>query len=191
MIERAPTRFLLLMFLLFTAAASPADTTLFVLQREAAGAKALSIADESAVFESPQAGALAIGWNVRGGEILRGRERAADRQVDFYQGKPGPQRELLCTLLVRYFPAPGGWAPRYRLREELFFMRQGERWVPLKTVNGEPSVIIQLSDTLPNVEGYYASLRFGLTTGPTAIDAWRVGPVTVDPLSPTMLEDGL
>ncbi len=190
MIARAFTPLFLSILLLFAAAVS-ADTTLLVVQREAAGAKALPIVDKPATVESPQAGALSIGWSISAGEVVRGRDRPADRQVDFYQGKPGPQRELLCTLLVRYFPVSEGWAPRYRLREELFFMRQGERWVPLKTIDGEPSVIIQMGNTLPNVEGYYPSLRFGLTTGPITIDAWRVGPVTVDPLSLTLIEDGL
>jgi hypothetical protein len=191
MTARLAVRISLSLLLFFAAAASAADTTLLVLQREAAEAKPLPIADKPATTESPQAGAASIGWSIGAGAVLRGRARPADRQVDFYEGKPGPQRGLLCTLLVRYFPVADGWAPRYRLREELFFMRQGERWVPLKTVNGEPSAIIQMSNTLPNVEGYYASLRFGLTTGPIAIDAWRVGPLTVDPLSPTTLEDGL
>lgn len=191
MIARASTPLLLSLFLLFAVTANAADTVLFVLQHEAAGAKAVPIVDKPTTFESPQAGAPSIGWGIGAGEVVRGRQQPADRQVDFYQGKPGPQRELVCTLLVRYFPVSEGWAPRYRLHEELFFMRQGERWVPLKTVDGEPSTVIQMSNTVPNVDGYYPSLRFGLTTGPIALDAWRVGPVNVDPLSPTMLEDGL
>lgn len=191
MIARTVIRLILSSFLLLAGVASAAQTTLLVLQREAAGAKALPIVDQPATVESPQAGALSIGWGIGAGEVVRSSARPADRQVDFYQGKSGPQRELLCTLLVRYFAVSEGWAPRYRVHEELFFIRQGERWLPLKSVDGEPSVVIQMSNTVPNVEGYYPSLRFGLTTGPIAIDAWRVGPVTVDPLSPTMLEDGL
>lgn len=188
MIARVLLGVALLLSFVGTSAAAP---TLFYLQRDVADAKPLTIADKTATTESPQAGAASIGWRIDAGEVVRGRERPADRQVDFYQGQKGPQRTLLVTLVVRYFPVQGGWAPRYRLLEELFFMRQGERWVPLKTVNGEPSAIIQLSNTLPNTQGYYASLRFGLTTGPIAIDAWRVGPLSVDPLSPTLIQDGL
>jgi hypothetical protein len=36
------------------------------------------------------------------------------------------------------------------------------------------TLIVLTSSTLPNAEGYYPALEFGLTTGLTNIDAWLV-----------------
>lgn len=188
MTVRAAIPLVLFLFLSFAAAASAAETTLLVLQREAAGAEALRITDEAGTVESPQAGARSPGWNIGAGEVVRGRERPADRQVDLYRGRPGPRRELLCTFLVRYVPVSEGWAPRYRLHEEPFVARQGGRWVPI--LDHEPSVILQAGNTFPDREGYYPSLGFVITIGSPVVDAWRVGPVTVDPQSSGVIENG-
>lgn len=172
----------LLLFLLLATAAGAADTTLLVLQR--AGAPPLAIADQPGTVESRQTAAQTSQWIIGAGDGVR--ERPADRQVDFYRGRPGPQRELLCTFVVRYVPVAEGWVPRYRLHEEPFVVRQGERWVPI--LDREPAVILQAGNALPDAEGYYPSLAFVITLGASVIDAWRVGPVTVDPQSSAVIE---
>ena len=78
-------------------------------------------------------------------------------------------------MIVRYFRnAEGLWVPHFRLDEEPLVRREGNRWVPLLQERGLPTLIVLTSSTLPNAEGFYPALEFGLTTGPLSIDLWRV-----------------
>jgi hypothetical protein len=123
---------------------------------------------------SPDKGKPQEKWIIRAGDTLKAGSRPGDRSVNFYQGAEN-QSTLLFIVKVRYYQnAAGRWVPQFLLDEEPMVIRKNGRWQPLTTVQGTPSLIVQIGTALPNAEGYFPSLEFGMTTGATSIDAWLV-----------------
>ena len=126
------------------------------------------------VVASPDNGKPQAKWIIRAGDALKAESRPGDRSVNFYQSA-GTQSTLLCIVKVRYYQnSEGRWVPQFQLNEEPLVIRKNGRWQPLTTVQGVPSLIVQTGTALPNAEGYFSSLEFGITTGATSIDAWLV-----------------
>ena len=123
---------------------------------------------------SPDKGKPQAKWIIRTGDALKSDVQPGDRTVNFYQST-GTQSTLLFIVKVRYYQnAAGRWAPQFLINEEPLVIRKNGRWQPLTTVQGVPSLIVQTGTALPNAEGYFASLEFGMSTGATSIDAWLV-----------------
>jgi hypothetical protein len=113
-------------------------------------------------------------WIIRAGDALKSEVQPGDRSVNFYQSAD-TQSTLLFIVKVRYYQnAAGQWVPQFLLNEEPLAIRKNGRWQPLTTVQGVPGLIVQTGAALPNAEGYFPSLEFGITTGATSIDAWLV-----------------
>ena len=126
------------------------------------------------VVASPDNGKPQAKWIIRAGDALKAGSRPGDRTVNFYQSA-GTQSTLLCIVKVRYYQnSEGRWVPQFQLNEEPLVIRKNGRWQPLTTVQGVPSLIVRTGTALPNAEGYFPSLEFGITTGATSIDAWLV-----------------
>jgi len=123
---------------------------------------------------SPDKGKPQAKWIIRAGDALNSEGQPGDRSVNFYQSTD-TQNTLLFIVKVRYYQkAAGRWVPQFLLNEEPLVIRQNGRWQPLTTVQGVPNLIERTGTALPNAEGYFASLEFGMSTGATAIDAWLV-----------------
>jgi hypothetical protein len=123
---------------------------------------------------SPHAGKGQLSFAILPGDALTTKQRPNDRIVHLFR-QVGLERVPLCTVSVRYFRDRNiQWLPHFQLNQEPLFIRKDKRWVPLTTVKGIATLIVLTSSTLPNVEGYYPSLEFGLTTGLTFIDSWVV-----------------
>lgn len=139
----------------------------------AAEAKIIKIETTAGAHESKERGAAAK-WKVLPGDALGTAERPAPRVVELYGGQ-GADRALVCRIVVAYFKNDRDrWAPHFRLDEEPLVIRDGNRFKPLLTVRGMPTLLVQSGGALPNAEGYAPTLEFGLTTGPLAIDFWIV-----------------
>ncbi len=123
---------------------------------------------------SPHAGKGQLSFAILPGDALEAKLRPKDRTVHLFR-KVGLQYVALCVISVRYFRnRDTKWLPHFQLNQEPLFVRKNKRWVPLTTVKGIATMIVLTSSTLPNAEGYYPSLEFGLTTGLTFIDSWVV-----------------
>src|SRR5688500_18924789 len=109
------------------------------------------------------------------GNALVANQQPNDAIVDLYRGG-GIEGGLLCSINVRYFrDARGLWVPHFQLIEEAMVMRGPDgRWRPLNIARGAPSLIVMTGTSLPNPEGFYPTLEFGLTIGLLQIDAWTV-----------------
>lgn len=126
------------------------------------------------LMESPHAGKGQLKFAILPGEALKAKLRPNDRMVHLFR-QVGLERVPLCTVSVRYFrDRDTTWLPHFQLNQEPLFIRKNKRWVPLNTVKGIATMIVLTSSTLPNAEGYYPSLEFGVTTGLTFIDSWVV-----------------
>ena len=113
-------------------------------------------------------------WAIRSGDALKTARRPEDRLVDFYRGS-GTPRILLCTIKLRYFRnREDGWSPRYLLDEQPLLKRVGGRWKPVLEVQGVPNLVVRTGGSLPNAEGFFPSLEFGLTSSRMTIDSWVV-----------------
>jgi hypothetical protein len=124
--------------------------------------------------ESPHAGKGQLKFAILPGDALKAKLRPNDRMVHLFR-KVGLQHVALCVIRVRYFRnRDSKWLPHFQLNQEPLFVRKNKRWVPLTTVKGIATMIVLTSSTLPNAQGYYPSLEFGLTTGLTFIDSWVV-----------------
>jgi hypothetical protein len=94
---------------------------------------------------SPEKGKPQTKWIIRAGDALKSEVHPGDRSVNFYQAT-GAENTLLFVVKVRYY----------------------------QNATGVPSLIVRTGTALPNAEGYFPSLEFGMTTGATSIDAWLV-----------------
>ena len=132
-----------------------------------------SIKAEGGLTASPTRGQTREKWSVRSGETLTSGVRPADRLVELYQAS-GTQATLLCAVQVRYFQnRDGQWQPHYVMIDEPLVMRQGERWLPGTALRGNAALVVITNATLPNAEGFYPTLEFGLSIGTTPIDLWQ------------------
>lgn len=177
-------RFILLAVLVFAPAlpfgGASADTppTLLVLaHREAGGISADTVPAADGVVVLQGARTAQSTWEVRAGAVVDSTQRPPARRVDFFEIEANGSAKRVGAIEVRYFPDKGGFAPRYRVMEEVMLARVGDAWVPLKLVDGTPALTQFHSDALPNVEGYYPYLDFGLTVGAIRIDRVLVSPL--------------
>ncbi len=123
---------------------------------------------------SPFAGKVSPKWAVLPGQAIVSTQRPADRAVHLFR-KVGLQQSHICSINLRYYPdRQGAWVPHFQMDEQPAVVRRNGRWVPVKTLQGISSLIVLTSSTLPNAEGFYPLLEFGLTVGMTSIDAWVV-----------------
>ena len=128
---------------------------------------------EGGLTESPTRGQTREKWSLKPGEALPSETRPADRLVELYQAS-GNQTTLLCAVQVRYFQnKEGAWQPHYVMLDEPLVMRKGERWLPGTALRGNAALVVLTSATLPNAEGFYSTLVFGLSIGTTPIDLWQ------------------
>jgi len=130
---------------------------------------------KAGLVASPDKGKPQAKWIIRAGNALKSEVQPGDRTVNFYQSTGIQQSSLLFIVKVRYYQyAAGRWLPRFLLNEEPLVIRKDGGWQPLNSVQGVASLIEQTGTALPNAEGYFPSLEFGMTTGAISIDAWLV-----------------
>lgn len=169
----------LAMLFLFLPGAPPAEAAaplLLTLESADPGKPRVSasIKAEGGLTESPTRGQGREKWVLRPGETLSSDARPADRLVELYQAS-GNQSVLLCAVQIRYFQnADGGWRPHYLMLDEPLVTRKGERWQPVTALRGNAALVVLTGSTLPNAEGFYPSLEFGLTLGAIPVDYWQV-----------------
>lgn len=171
--------------LIFGGASADAPPTLLVLaHREAGGISADTVPAADGVVVLQGARTAQSTWEVRAGTVIDSAHRPPARRVDFFEIEDGTAKRV-GAVEVRYFPDKGGFAPRYRVMEEVMLARVGGTLVPLKLIDGTPALTQFHSDALPNVEGYYPYLDFGLTVGPIRVDRVLVSPLdsTLSPSS--------
>lgn len=124
---------------------------------------------------APNPGQAQTKWIIRAGEAIKSTVEPKSYQVNFFKKVSNTQYTPLFIVKVRYFiNDTGNWSPRFQLNEEPLVVRQGNRWIPLTTIKGVPSLIVQTGSALPNALGYSSFLEVGLTTGTMPIDAWLV-----------------
>ena len=160
----------------FTSVLHAASTPVLMLLEHTQAGKQIQtkIEVKDGLVASPDKGKPRAQWIIRAGDALKAGSRPGDRTVNFYQSA-GTQSTLLFIVKVRYYQnSEGRWVPQFVLNEEPLVIRKNGRWQPLTTVQGAPSLIVQTGTALPNAEGYFSSLEFGITTGATSIDAWVV-----------------
>ncbi len=147
--------------------------TLLVLQHTHQGQNlAWTVVAQSGQYAAPVAGLTVSGWTVTPGSPVSGAQ-PPDRVVQFYvAGRVQPK--LLCLVDVRYFAQGGVWVPYYRMDEHMYFVRRGDRWVPLTLLNGVPALVTATPIGFANAAGYYQGFSFAQTTGPITLTGWTV-----------------
>lgn len=162
--------------LLVAGAATAADTpALLGLQYTADGkALTLGVSSKPGQHASPTPGAAPTKWRVLPGTAIASVQRPADRVVELYRNSK-PEPLLVCRIEVRYFRnKQGAWVPHMQLNEIPLVMRDRNGWKPFTSIAGLPGLMVLTSSTLPNAEGYYPWLEFGVSNGSTAVDFWLV-----------------
>jgi hypothetical protein len=153
---------------------APVPTLMVLELGERGNSRALEIKVAPGATISPLPGARPQRWVLRPGDSIAAGVRPPDRLVELYSGTP-QTHTLICKVALRYVRAPNGlWVAHFQLIEEPLVARQGDRWVPITTLQGAQNLIVLTSSTLPNAEGFYPALEFGFTNEAPPLDFWVV-----------------
>jgi hypothetical protein len=154
--------------LLLATSAAAAERTLFTLKSAPPHSVALKILD---VPEAQRVDPIAASdrWTLQAGDTLPVAARPPDRVVELYSGT-ALAPFLLCRVALRYYPGAGGWVPQFRFDEDPAVAFVNGRWQSAGDING----LVRYGGTLPNADGFFPTIEFGLGAGPLAIVAWRV-----------------
>lgn len=166
----------LVFFLAGSLTAQAAAPVLLTLESADPGKPRVSatIKAEGGLTTSPTRAQAREKWSLKAGETLSASTQPPDRLVELYQAS-GNQATLLCAVQVRYFRNKDGeWQPHYVMVDEPLVTRRGEKWLPLTALRGNAALVVITNATLPNAEGFYPALEFGLSIGTTPIDYWQV-----------------
>lgn len=165
----------LLIFLVGIAPAAHAGKPALALLQYNDGTKIKStpIADLPGKFKSPVAGKPRASWVLARGDLRGTATSPPERAMRFYR-YVNAQPELVCTVQVKYFPRNGQWEPAYRMEDRVVLMRDGANVKPIPSGTGDMELVLLLGSSLPNVDGYYSKLEFGLPSKSLTIDAWDI-----------------
>jgi hypothetical protein len=162
---------------LATSAAATAEVlTLMVLEHAERGQRVQTkVEAKPGAALAPLRGKTLERVSIFPGNPLVTEQRPRDQVVELYRGVD-VERSLLCAVAIRYFrDARGLWVPHFELIEEALVIRGANgRWQPLNIARGAAALIVLTSSTLPNAEGFYPALEFGMTSGTFQIDSWVV-----------------
>ncbi len=163
-----------LTLLLPVGAAHAAKPILATLQYQE-GTKTVSvpIREQAGSVVSPKTSTPQVVWLLNTGDARSGSEPPADRVIRLYH-TVNAQPVLLCTVLVKYYPSNGKWIPTYHMEDRIVLMRAGAIFKPIPADTGDIELTLMIGTSLPNVDGYYSKLQFGLPSKPVGIDAWIV-----------------
>ncbi len=139
------------------------------------GTKTVSvlIREQAGSVVSPKTSAPQAVWLLNSGDVRSGSAPPADRVIRLYHNV-NAQPVLLCTVLVKYYPSNGKWIPTYHMQDRIVLMRDGATFKPIPADTGDIELTLLLGTSLPNVDGYYSKLQFGLPSKSVGIDAWIV-----------------
>lgn len=112
-------------------------------------------------------------WTLKPGDTVTADARPPDRVIELYTGSlQAPS--LLCRVVLRYYPQGARWTPHFRLDEEPLVARVNGRWQPLELIRGAAGLLVRHGGTLPNADGFFPTIEFGLSAGGLSIVAWQV-----------------
>ena len=139
------------------------------------GAKTVSvpIREQAGSVASPKTSKPQSVWVLNAGDTRGGSAPPADRIIRLYHSV-NTQPVLLCTVLVKYYPGNGKWIPTYQMQDRIVLMRNGANFKPIPADTGDIELTLMIGTSLPNVDGYYSKLQFGLPSKSVGIDAWVV-----------------
>lgn len=169
----APLRLLVALLIVCTLArpALAAEPKLLTLESSPPGAK-LHVLDAAGV-KLAQAPVAASTWKLLPGDPVTAAQQPPERVVELYTGTlQAPS--LLCRVFLRYYPHDGDWVAQLRLDEEPLVARVNGRWRPFELVRGAGGMLVRHGGALPNADGYFPTIEFGLSAGNLPLVAWRV-----------------
>jgi hypothetical protein len=125
--------------------------------------------------ESPLRGKALEKLRINPGDAFSGGPQPGDITVELSRGTGG-ETSPICAVTVRYFKDKNGvWVPHYQLVEEAMVARGPDgRFRPLTIARGMPLLLVMTGTALPNPEGFFPWIEFGLTHGTMQIDSWTI-----------------
>ncbi len=140
---------------------------------DGAKTKSVPIREQAGSVPSPAAGKPQTVWLLSAGDTRSGDAPPAERIIRFYH-TVNNQPVLLCSVLVKYYPQDGKWKPAYHMQDRIVLMRDGTNFKPIPAGTGDIELTLTIGTSLPNVDGYYSTLQFGLPSKVVGIDTWEV-----------------
>ena len=135
--------------------------------------KSVSVLFKTGPQQSAEAGTGYDRITIKPGTEVDSIQRPGELRLNLYRGD-GNQRVLVSALNVRYYRSDDDkWVAKYMLALEPIIIRQGNRFIPLKTSVGAGNAVL-IGDNLPNAEGYYSELTFSQGLGKTYADSWQI-----------------
>jgi hypothetical protein len=115
-------------------------------------------------------------WDILPGTTLRPDQRPPrGLQVQLFTST-GANRQLLCTIDVRYYRTrQGGWRPWYALDSEKNGIWYHGKFKSFNPAYENTPLLYNDTSSLPNGQGYYLSLKLKSSAGPVGIKSWVVG----------------
>jgi hypothetical protein len=136
-------------------------------------AKSTNIPDKTGRFLSPAAKVPQSTWLLANGEARSGSTRPSERVLRLYHVE-NQHGQLLGTVLVKFYARNGKWQPAYRMEDNIALLHDGNQVKPIPTGMGDIELTLGSGTTLPNADGYYTRLEFGVPGKAITIDVWEV-----------------
>lgn len=131
------------------------------------------IYDRAGGSPSPYANKPKQVWTIREGDTLQQTNPPPERLIRFYENLNNNSLSV-CTIIVKYARAPGGWRPAYQLLIHPQVVVEKGQLKPIGTDEGARGLVQLVHPSAPNRDGFYYTLSFGLAAGKVTIDAWEV-----------------
>ncbi len=172
MVPHSTTRLLIaLAVMLLSPATTAAERKLLILESVPPGAE-LHVLDVAGI-QLAQNVAPSTTWKIKPGDGLTAPARPPDRLIELYTGTLQAPA-LLARLLLRYYRSSSGWTAHFRLDEEPLVAKVHGRWQPFELIRGTGGALVRHGHALPNAEGFFPTIEFGLSAGLLPIVAWQV-----------------
>ena len=113
-----------------------------------------------------------LNCTLRPGKSIKSRIQPGDRTVGFYR-VTNRDKNLLFFVKVRYYrDHQGKWVPYFQFAQEPLISLDANG-APTTTLPSMSGAVLIVSNSLPNIDGYYPYLELTFSEG-TVIDAWSV-----------------
>ena len=137
-------------------------------------AKRAPIRASHSTVKSPYPKLAQSTWTLRAGDTLQQEFAPRGRVIQFWRSAGTTPPQPVCSVVVRYVRDGQNWRPVYLLQQPAAGIWNGNQVVPPSAPPNKHDLVQLINRDDANSEGFYKTLKFGMTKGLGRIDTWTV-----------------